>query len=112
MSEISIAPQPAPKPPSRRTLWMIVGISTAGVVLGIWLVMTLLPRWLSGSGGASRAANAAGVDRKIRATLFYVADDGAELVPVSREVPLGATPAEQARRIMEAELQAAPAGLF
>src|SRR5881628_301638 len=92
--------QPAPQPPSRRTLWLVFGIGLAGVLLGVWLVMAMLPRWLRSTpgGGPAPPGVAAGETRKIHATLFYVAEDGSELVPVSREVPLGATPAEQARR--------------
>ena len=60
---------------------------------------------------ATAAAPAAGGDRaaavrKITATLFYVAEDGMALVPVQREVPFGATVAEQARAIVEAQLAA------
>ena len=63
--------------------------------------------------GNSNRARRRGTDgRKIHATVFYVADDGGELVPVSREVPLGAAPGEQARRIVEAQLQPAPSGLY
>jgi hypothetical protein len=100
-------------PKSRRTLWVIFGIGVSGVIVGVWLVMTLLPRWLSGGPPGNAGTSGAGADsRKIHATLFYVAGDGGELVPVSREVPLGGTPGEQARRIVEAELQLAPTGTF
>lgn len=103
-------------PPSpqrrRRSMWFILGIGTLGVVLGIWLVMTLLPRWLGSAGGEGPEAAAVGDVRKIQATLFYVAADGTELVAQSREVPLGATPAEQAREIVNAQLQAAPPGVL
>ena len=97
----------------RRPLWMVFAIAVTGVVLGIVLVMTLLPRWLGSGGPPVGRSTGSSVDgRKIHATLFYVAENGIELVPVSREVPLGATPGEQARRIIEAELQPAPTGLF
>jgi hypothetical protein len=94
-------------------MWIAFGVGLAGIIAGIWLVMAMLPRWLgtqpnrSSTGGGASVADA----RKIRATLFYVAEDGSQLVPVSREVPLGATPGEQARRIIEAQLQPAPQGL-
>jgi hypothetical protein len=98
---------------SRRTLWLVFGIGVTGVIVGVWLVMTLLPRWLGGGPAGSAGTSGAGTDgRKIHATLFYVAGDGGELVPVSREVPLGATPGEQARRIVEAELLPAPSGMY
>jgi spore germination protein GerM len=94
-------------------MWLVFAVGIAGVVFGIWLAMATLPRWLHAPARAAGAAvPAAGDTRKIHATLFYVAENGAELVALSREVPLGATPAEQARRIVEAELQPAPAGLY
>jgi spore germination protein GerM len=96
---------------SRRAMWLVLGIGTLGVVLGIWLVTSMLPRWLGSGGGGEPPGKAAEGDvRKIHATLFYVADNGTELVPQSREVPLGSTPAEQAREIVRALLQPAPAG--
>ena len=106
---------PSPMPPAgiRRPLWVALTIAVTGVVIGIVLVMTLLPRWLGSGGATTGSSTGSAVDgRKIHATLFYVAENGVELVPVSREVPLGATPGEQARRIIEAQLQAAPTGLF
>ena len=95
----------------------LVGIAVVlGIALlagGIWLVTIMLPRWLGSGGGAGTASTGSAADaRKIHATLFYVAESGTELVPVSREVPLAPTPAEQAKRIVEAQLQAAPTGLF
>lgn len=41
---------------------------------------------------------------RISARLFYVSDDGASLVAVERDVPLAATPAAQARAIVDAQL--------
>jgi Sporulation and spore germination len=49
--------------------------------------------------------------RKIKATLYYVSEDGLALVGVEREVPFGEPVVEQARRIVEAQLEAAPAPL-
>jgi spore germination protein GerM len=106
-------PPPRPLPPSGRSLWLVLGIAIAGVLLGVWLVMSMLPKWLrsgTGTGQAGAQTGAAAESRKIHATLFYVSDDGAELVPASREVPFGATPAEQARRVAEAQVQPAPPG--
>lgn len=57
----------------------------------------------AGSGGANTAAGApAGDTRRIRATLFYVAEDGNRLVGVDREVAYAEGPVDQARRLMEA----------
>lgn len=104
-----------PAPASRRAFWIWVSVGAAVLLLGVWLVIAKLPRFLAsppplgntaaspaGSGAAGSAAEA----RRIRATLYYVADDGSELVPASREVLYGATPAEQARRIVEAQVAA------
>jgi spore germination protein GerM len=102
-----------PRPPSRKPLWLVLGIALAGVVLGVWLVAIILPRWLRSGGGTPTdvQSGAAADARRIHATLFFVSDDGGELVPVSREVPFGATPGEQARRVVEAQVQPAPPGL-
>jgi spore germination protein GerM len=59
----------------------------------------------SGPGGAGANAAAgtpAGDTRRIRATLFYVAEDGNRLVGVDREVVYAEGPVDQARRLMEA----------
>ena len=97
---------------SRRGFWLVLGLGATGVLLGLWLVITLVPRWFGSTagGGATPADSTAAATRKIHATLFYVSEDGSELVPVSREVPLGSTPSEQARRMVEAQLQPAPEG--
>jgi hypothetical protein len=48
------------------------------------------------------AAAAGGETRRIRATLFYVAEDGNRLVGVDREVVYAEGPVDQARRLVEA----------
>jgi spore germination protein GerM len=49
---------------------------------------------------------------KIKATLFFLSEDGLHLVPTEREVPLAEGPVAQARSILEAQLSAeAPAPL-
>ena len=45
---------------------------------------------------------------KIKATLYYVSEDGLSLPGVQREVPFGDPIVEQARRIIEAQLAEAP----
>lgn len=81
-------------------------------VLGGWLLFVALPRWTgggdSGSPGQPEAARPAGPERKITATLYYVSEDGLSLVGVQREVPFGERVADQARRIVEAQLGHAP----
>ena len=82
-------------------------------LLSAWVLFIGLPRWYSSRGaenpavaGTTAAAPATAV-RKITATLFYVGEDGMALVPAQREVPFGASVAEQARAIVEAQLAAA-----
>jgi hypothetical protein len=88
-----------------------------GLVAG-WLLFFGLPSWY----GARQAQTSAAVSptpspatstgapavRRITATLFYVSEDGMSLAPVQREVPFGATVAEQARAIVEAQITASP----
>ncbi|HEX5070687.1 MAG TPA: GerMN domain-containing protein [Vicinamibacterales bacterium] len=86
----------------------------SGVVLlagGLWLV-TLVPGWLSHEPGSTREVQTpeAASARRIQATLFYVSEDGAELVPSTRDVPYGATASEQARQIVMAQLKAPAQG--
>lgn len=101
-------------PINRRTLGLMIGIGLVLVLAGVWLVFAILPGYLTSpeTPVTTRDTPAASDDaRKIQATLFYVSDDGLELVPVSQEVRYGATPAEQARYIVEAQL-APPAANF
>lgn len=102
------APAPAPRGPARL---LIAG--GALLALGLWLVIALLPGVLSPppERGAAPPPEPAPAARRIQATLFYVSDDGSELVPVVREVPFGDTPADQARHIVAAQLRPPADGL-
>ena len=98
---------------SRRTA-VIAAIAVLAVA-GAWFLFVALPRWYAAkppAGAASTAAApgapAATPERKITATLYYVADDGLSLVGVAREVPFAEAVADQARHIVEAQLTAAP----
>jgi hypothetical protein len=114
-----IPPDPTPAAPAapinRRTLGVMIAAGLVLVLTGVWLVFAVLPGFLtapetpapSKEGTPATAEDA----RKIQATLYYVSDDGLELVPVSTEVRYGATPAEQARFIVEAQI-APPASNF
>jgi hypothetical protein len=110
-------PRAMSKPPSRRGLWIAIGAGVALLAAGVWLVFAMLPSFLTRSpedtptAAAGAKAGPAGESRKIQATLFYVSEDGAELIPVNREVVYGPNPAEQARHIVEAQVAAAPSGL-
>lgn len=93
--------------------WILFGVVTAAI--GVWLMALWLPGWLTPTlapGAATQAASATATTetRRIHATLFYVAASGDALAPVDREVPYAAAPAEQARRIVEAQLAPAPEG--
>ena len=78
---------------------------------GLWVILTIAPRWYEPNTPAASAATpaaAAGPERKIKATLFYVSEDGLSLPGVQRELPFGESIVEQARRIVEAQLGEAP----
>jgi spore germination protein GerM len=85
-------------------------VSGAGLVamaaLTAWALFVGLPRWY----GRSRARPAAATStsatpgRKIKATLFYVSDDGMRLTRAEREVAFAEGTAEQARQIVEAQI--------
>jgi hypothetical protein len=118
MTDLLRPPDSSDPPPeavrqlSRKGLvWMITG-GVALFAMGAWLVVSQLPRWLASpaDGDSPAAAAAAQSARKIQATLFYVSEDGMQLVPTNRDVPYGATPGEQARRIVEVQVQAPPDG--
>ena len=103
-----------------RRMWTYVALGTLGAAVGVWLVALWLPGWLvatrptsagpTGPAGSTGSTAPAGDARRISATLFYVAPSGDALIPVEQEVPYAAAPAEQARRIVERQLAAAPAG--
>ncbi len=84
---------------------LLVGAALLG--LGLWLVLALLPGILSRESGeqAATPASPTADARRIQANLFYASEDGGELISVVREVPFGATPAEQARLIVEAQVR-------
>jgi spore germination protein GerM len=94
---------------NRRTA-AIAAFAVFAIAAG-WFLFVGLPRWYAAR-HAPAAAGAAGTPsssaiRKITATLFYVSEDGMSLVQAQREVPFGATVAEQARAIIEAQIAAA-----
>jgi len=78
----------------------------------VWMVAAVAPR-VPRRGtppAAPPAATApAGPERKIKATLYYISEDGLSLPGVQREVAFADPIEEQARRIVEAQLDAAPA---
>jgi hypothetical protein len=94
----------------RITAWALVVAILAGA-LGAALV--LVPPWLAQTTERPPAAEPAPppATRHIKATLFYVSDDGARLVGVEREVSFGEGVLDQARRIVEAQLEQVPSPL-
>jgi Sporulation and spore germination len=80
------------------------------LVAGLIVLLVMGPRWLTTVPDAAETAVATGADvRKIRARLFYVDEQGTGLLGVEQEVVYGGSTAEQARRIIEAQIATAPA---
>jgi hypothetical protein len=97
----------------------IVAIAIAAVLFGV-AVMTGLNRLLTRPTGVPAAIDPAAAPGavpapavpKIKATLFFMSEDGLTLVPTEREVPLAEGAVAQARSVLEAQLAAeAPAPL-
>ncbi len=81
------------------------------IVALVWMVAAIAPRIPVRSVPApasSATAPPSGPERKIKATLYYISDDGLSLPGVQREIPFADSIAEQARRIVEAQLNDAP----
>lgn len=109
--------QPRVETPRRSTgaRWVAGVLGAIALVTGVWLVATRLPGWLTQPGDGTVVGGTStigeGETRRIQATLFYVSDDGTTLMPTSRNVLYGATPVEQARRLVEAQVAPPPEGL-
>jgi hypothetical protein len=107
--------RPAAPPRQATRPGLVIAVVVCGLVAGLAFVYFLLPRWLTAPDATAPTATAtatpSAVDvRRLMATLYYVADDGASLVGVTREVPFGGTPSEQAHNIITAQLAPAPSG--
>lgn len=97
---------------SKRNVWLALAAGLALLLLGVWLVISQLPRLLSSQTGTAAApTGTSGTTdaRKIQVTLFYVSDDGSGLVATRGEALYAGSPSEQARRIIEAAVQPPPA---
>jgi hypothetical protein len=80
------------------------------LVAGLLALLVLGPRWLTTVPEDTLPGVTAAVDaRKIRARLFYVDEPGTTLRGVEQEVLYGEGTAEQARRIIEAQIAPPPA---
>lgn len=79
------------------------------LVAGLIVLLVLGPRWLTTPPEDAEAAAVSAADvRKIQARLFYVDEHGTGLTGVEQEVVYGESTAEQARRIIEAQIAPAP----
>lgn len=87
-------------------------ITAAAVGVGAWATVRVLSRPSHGPVAASPPpAQKPDADRRIKATLHYVAADGLRLVPSERDVMYAEGTSAQAKRIVEALLEPAPEGL-
>lgn len=81
------------------------------VLVMVWALVVVIPRWYAEDSDIipRPAASTESATRKITARLFYVTEDGLHLAAVEREVVYGEGTVEQARRIIDAQLDPAPA---
>ena len=97
----------------RRSALVIV-LATMTIVMLVIAGFVFVPRWFApATVEVPRADDDAGGETtgRIRASLYYVAENGLYLTAVDADVPYGASPAEQARALVEAQLRPAPAPL-
>jgi spore germination protein GerM len=83
------------------------------VIAGSWWLVRAAIHRRSADAGTTAATTQPGATgttaaRKITATLYFVSEDGMNLVGVQREVPFGETVIDQARQIVIAQLAAPP----
>jgi hypothetical protein len=87
---------------------LVAAIAASLLVTGLVLFVGL-PRWSGGGRDAVPApaatATAEAASRTIRATIFFVVEEGISLDGVDREIPYAESPVEQARRLLETQLE-------
>jgi Sporulation and spore germination len=88
----------------RVVAWTLVAVTASALVGAAFVVV---PRWYADTGESSPAVETPAVPAtaKIKARLFYVSEDGMQLMAVEREVPFGDGTLAQAQRIVEAQLE-------
>ena len=92
---------------------ILIAVAALILAFGVgWIVKRSIRTDAEPASPAAAAPQPAGAvaaaERKITATLFYISEDGMALRPAQREVAFGDPVTEQARRIIEAQLAAAP----
>jgi spore germination protein GerM len=92
---------------TRRTIVIGATVAAAAVAFA-WILFVTLPRRYGPKAATPPAAAApeaiAGSGRKIKARLYYVAEDGVRLTRVERDIVYGEGTLEQAREIVAAQL--------
>jgi spore germination protein GerM len=88
-----------------------VALAAAAIAASVVLFLVLRRSEPAPAASTPPSAQPAAPERRITATLYYVAEDGMALVGVQREVPFGETVLDQAQQIVEAQLAPAPAPL-
>jgi len=105
--------EPRPRRQAGRGRWIALAAALLLLILGVWLTVTILPKWLTTPDAATAAPPAdtsASDARRIQATLFHVSDDGTALVGATTPVLYGSSTNEQLRLLIEAQIHLAPAG--
>jgi hypothetical protein len=90
---------------------LLSGTLALGALTAIWLLFVTLPDLYAPDPverGDERPPSVPESERVVRATLFYVSEDGMQLVGVDREVPHSDDVTTQARRIIAEQLGPAP----
>jgi hypothetical protein len=96
------------KAPATRGFGLYIALVLV-LVAGLITLLVMGPRWLTTPPEDEEPMTTPAAEaRKIRARLFYVDDQGTGLRGVEQEVLYGEGTAEQARRIIEAQIAAAP----
>lgn len=93
---------------SRQAVAGIAALVLVGAIVA-WGLFVLLPRWDMPAESVESVTPPQTTEeeavRRIRARLFYLSPQGDQLIGVEQEVPLGDGVMEQAKRIMETQLQ-------
>ena len=93
---------------------LVLGVAVAVVAAALaWVLFVGLPRWTRPQAGpVAPAAAAPESTPKIRARIYYMAEDGLRLEALDREVEVGEGTADQAQRLVVAQLEAPPPPLL